>query len=262
MSESVCLVIPVYNEEACIENVIRSWHQGLNFKKVPHEIIIINDGSKDNTGEILDYLSSEIKELKVIHQENGGHGNAITNGYYHAIRSDKDYIFQVDSDDQFLPQDFFLLWEKRTQSPFVIGIRRARKDHWSRKLISFTLSTLIFDFFDVDIYDANIPFRLFKREYLESLYYAIPRNNFAPNIFISIMAIKHLGKKTPQIPVHHIQRRTGTNSLVSLGLIKACFRSLFELFSFRYNLYQKINFIENSIHNRPVSIEVQKNQAA
>ena len=99
------VIMPVYNEIACIEAVIEEWIEQLS--SMPHSasLLVVNDGSTDGTKEVLEKLKEQIKNLMVIHQENGGHGQALLTGYKYCLQTSSKYIFQVDSDGQFFPQD-------------------------------------------------------------------------------------------------------------------------------------------------------------
>ena len=91
------VVIPAYNEEACIRDVVPHWIDGIA-KVIPvgsFKLLIINDGSRDNTGTILDELTGEYPNLIAKHQINGGHGNAIYNGYQMAVEMNPSFVFQT-----------------------------------------------------------------------------------------------------------------------------------------------------------------------
>src|ERR1044072_7538365 len=97
------IVMPTYNEEAVIEEVFMAWKELLDkyFPQQNTKILIVNDGSKDRTGQILDELAVKYPILEVVHQVNGGHGAAVVKGYTEAINKfSPSYIFQTDSDDQ------------------------------------------------------------------------------------------------------------------------------------------------------------------
>ena len=162
------VVIPAYNEEGCIENVIELWTQGiLNvLKNENFKILVINDGSKDNTGAILDQIGSTNKFLIAKHQLNGGHGNAVVNGYKFAVEMNPDYIFQTDSDDQFIPEDFKHFWDLKEQSDFILGFRQIRHDDSFRLLITKILKFSLLLIYGTYINDANIPFRLYNTSFL------------------------------------------------------------------------------------------------
>ena len=225
------VVIPVYNESSCIEKVATEWQAALKFQKIDFEIIFVNDGSTDNTKEILEVLCKDSKALRLVNQENGGHGKALLTGYHSALNSNAHYIFQVDSDDQFLAGDFSKLWKMREAAPFILGIRSKRDDPWFRLVITRFLRNSIIQLCDTKITDANIPFRLVERRFLKALLHCLPAGAFAPNVFISILAAKYIGL-LPQVPVNHVERKTGQVSLIKIGLLKACVRSFFDLIKF------------------------------
>lgn len=236
----VSIVIPVYNEASCIEKVALDWNAALKFQKLSYQIIFVNDGSTDNSQEILTQLESENSEFILINQENGGHGNALLTGYHAAITKGSDYIFQVDSDDQFLSSDFSKLWKMREASPFIIGIRSKRHDPWFRLIITKFLKSVLSLAFKTPIADANIPFRLVETQFLKTMLHCLPTGAFAPNVFLSVLASRYVGS-LPQVPVTHIERQTGTVSIIGFGLIKACIRSFIELIKFSSVLDYKVS---------------------
>ena len=227
------VVMPVYNEEGCIREVILSWGNFLNiyFNNNYFKIILINDGSKDNTKAVLDELSGSLPYLHVVDQKNGGHGKAVLNGYREAVKLGSAWVFQVDSDNQFLPEDFPKLWENRDKSNFILGYRKKRYDEADRLIITRIVIALNAFFFGVYIRDSNIPYRLIKGSYLPELLKALPGEPFAPNIFLSVIA-KRDGNNLMNIPVTHKERITGQVSIIKIGLLKACYRTAKELFVF------------------------------
>ncbi|MFN4146107.1 MAG: glycosyltransferase family 2 protein [Runella sp.] len=248
MSLYFSIVMPAYNEEECIEQVVKMWTSFLKetFPSQPTQLIVINDGSKDNTKAILDALSPKIDNLLVVHQPNGGHGNAVVNGYRKAIELGSEWVFQTDSDDQFITADVIKLWEKRNESNFIMGYRQVRYDAPARLLITRILKYTIFFAYGTFINDANIPFRLIKGSYLKKLLAQIPQPEpFAPNIFLAVMARK-AGQKTFDIPIVHKERQTGTVSILKWKLLKVCIQSFKELLRFRLELNRKVRAIKAS----------------
>jgi glycosyltransferase involved in cell wall biosynthesis len=242
---NLVVVIPAYNEEACIENVIDLWTSGIAhiLPKDQFKIIVINDGSKDDTGLILDQLASENPNLIAKHQLNGGHGNAVVNGYKFAVEMNPDYIFQTDSDDQFIPEDFKKFWDLKDQSDFILGFRQVRHDDPFRLFITKILKYSLLILYGTYINDANIPFRLYRTSFLKKLLAVLPNPiPFAPNIFLSVLA-KKANQKLFNIPVFHKERETGEVSIRHMKLLKVCWQSLKELIFFRINLNQYITQI-------------------
>lgn len=235
--------MPAYNEEGCIEKVVKTWH-GILSQLVGSDfsMIVVNDGSKDKTGEILDRLSKEVTGLKPIHQKNAGHGAALMKGYQAAVLERPEFIFQVDSDDQFMAEDLQLLWKERESSNFILGYRQVRHDALHRLVITRILRALILVVFGAFVRDSNIPFRLIRARYLEALLKELPPQVFAPNVFLSVLAAR-AGENLWSIPVRHQDRMTGTVSIVRWKLIKVCIRTARELVKFRLGLSSAIRRI-------------------
>ncbi len=233
-NNDVCLVIPVYNEQDCISQVVEEWTYILQSQKINFSILIINDGSLDNTANILENIKEKNKHLKTIHQENSGHGASIHAGYKHALNSGAKWVFQVDSDNQFSPRDFQHLWELKDQNSVIQGVRKNRHDPLHRKIISKCLKLLTAVVYGLSIRDANCPFRLYPANVLQEFIETIPKTTFAPNIFLSLLAAKT--KTLREISVQHIERQTGQVSIIRWNLVKACVTSFRQFVSFRKSL--------------------------
>lgn len=245
MSLLLSIVMPAYNEEEIIETVVKLWTDLLarQFPNDQTRLIVINDGSRDRTGQILDEIKDQYPRLVVVHQPNGGHGNAVVNGYRKAVELDSKYVFQTDSDDQFVTEDFAKLWAKRTESPFILGYREERYDAPARLVITRILRMSIAALYGTYIKDSNIPFRLIEGNYLKKLLAQLPTPTpFAPNIFLAVMA-KKAGSKTFDIPITHKERQTGTVSILKWKLLKVCMQSFKELAQFRMELGNKVKQI-------------------
>jgi len=229
----LAIVMPSYNEADCIETVLRAWLKVLD--KVPGFIVVVNDGSKDETGEILDRFAGAEPRLKVVHQANAGHGAAVLRAYREALGLGATYVFQTDSDDQFKPEDFWRLWERRELSPFVTGFRQARSDAFHRLIITRIVVMLNLFLFGVKLKDSNIPFRLMHADFLKALLQILPAEIFAPNIFLTVLAAK-AGSRLFELPITHEERKTGHVSIIRWKLVKICFRCAGELYRFRRSL--------------------------
>lgn len=241
---SVCLVMPVYNEEVCILDVLSKWSQQFDRMGLSYTMVVINDGSTDGSLAALENFQKQNPRLYILNKENEGHGKAIMAGYHQALIFHPQWIFQTDSDDQFEPSDFEKLWENRKSSPFLVGIRAQRQDPFKRKVISRILKSVLAYLFETSIKDANTPFRLIRSDFLRNSLSVLPPDLFAPNIFLSVISSIRL-KSFPEYPVKHQKRLSGKPSLISWGLIKACFRSLSQVISFKLSLYERINSLDN-----------------
>jgi glycosyltransferase involved in cell wall biosynthesis len=227
------LVMPAYNEEECITPVIESWRDefdrlfGDNFR-----LVVVNDGSRDNTGSLLDSLVATEPRLIAIHQKNSGHGGALLRAYREAVALRPDYVFHVDSDDQFKPKDFELLWARRNESPCILGYRSTRHDALHRLVITRILRLVLLGLYGRYLKDSNVPFRLLRTNFLARALEIIPRETFAPNIFLAVLGAR-IDANLMHIPVSHEDRKTGTVSIVRWKLIRVCFRCVGELLRFR-----------------------------
>jgi len=214
---SISIVMPCYNEEEIIEKVVRAHYSEVVSKIDDSELIVIDDCSTDNTYRILQDLKGSLPRLRILKTSiNSGHGKALRKGYE---ASQKEWVFQVDSDNQFDVRDFWQLYEFKEDFVFILGFRGARQDHLSRVILSRIIRLIISFLFGVRIKDANCPFRLMNRKVLNDFLRLTDREASAPNIMISILA-KQNGIKMVEVPVTHYARKTGVNSIANWKLIR------------------------------------------
>ena len=201
--KNLLIVIPVYNEQENIESVISEW-ENLNID-VEFDILIINDGSKDETPIILERLKNKYKNLYIINKENSGHGNAIIDGYKYSVEKKYNFTFQVDGDSQFSSSDFKKIWNYRHKVDLVSGNRENRNDPIIRILLSkIFLRAFLLMLFLKYLKDPNVPFRLINNNFLSEFLKVCEKQNLAPNILMSLYA-----KKIIFIEVKHYTRKTG-----------------------------------------------------
>lgn len=227
---SLSIIIPCYNEEEIIEKVVRSYYNQVIDKIRGAEIIVVNDCSTDRTAQILKDLKKKLPRLKVLKPPvNGGHGKAIRLGYEAA---QKKYVFQVDGDNQFKPQDFWKLYQFKDDYDFILGARQNRSDPLYRLVLTRIIRFTNLFLFGVWIKDANCPFRLIKKEVLIDLLKPIDPEALAPNIKLAIIA-KKKKFKIKEVPVFHRPRKTGKISIVSWKLIRFSLKGLTQLLELR-----------------------------
>jgi len=189
--DKLYIVMPAYNEESAIVNVVDEWHKVVETIGHDSKLIIFNDGSKDNTSSVLENIESKYPSLVVVSKENTGHGPTCILAYKYAIAENADWVFQTDSDGQTRSSDFWHFWKKRNIYDFITGYRPKRGDGLVRWFISQMLKLVIFIIFKEIIKDANTPFRLMKVERLREYMPAIPSDFFLPNVLLSVMIIKN-----------------------------------------------------------------------
>lgn len=229
-SIELAIVVPVYNESECIEKVIRSCQQILN--SISGHIIAVNDGSTDLSRSIIERMAATDPRILLVNIENQGHGRAIRIGYETALDIGAKFIFQIDSDFQVQLSDFRTIWALKDTTSMICGIRNHRKDGVIRWLITKLLSWFLYLLFFKKIRDANSPFRIMKSNFLNQALNQIPKNVFAPNIFLSLLAATPPESRT-EIPVQHFSRLMGRSHLNFVKLLKACLVCLCEITIFR-----------------------------
>jgi dolichol-phosphate mannosyltransferase len=216
------VVMPVYNEAACIAGVLRSWIESLAALGIRFRLIALNDGSKDATRQELDLFSADDR-VTVVNKENSGHGPTILQGYHMAVGL-APWVFQCDSDDEMRPEHFAGVWTQRKGVDAVFGIRGGRQQATDRRLISGVSRLLVRWLFGRGVTDVNVPYRLMRSCYLRQAIEQIPADTFAPNVIIA-GAFARAGLRIANVPIPHESRKTGTVSIMKWKLWKAAGRA-------------------------------------
>ena len=192
---------------------------------------VAGDNTKNNSLKILNKISKKNNRLMVTNKKNSGHGPSVYTGYKIALKKKFNFIFQVDSDDQFFSKDFNKLWLLRDENSLILGFRKKRYDSFHRLIITRILKILNLIIFRKLVPDVNIPYRLIGGEFLKKNLKFISSKSLAPNILISIKAAKD--KKIKSVVVSHKERLTGMVWIVKFNLIKFMFKVFIEIISFK-----------------------------
>ncbi len=232
MKRKLLIIIPVYNEQDVIEEVLNDWiNLSLNFE---FKVLVIDDGSNDNSLKIINKVYKNSNKIIKIKKDNSGHGNTILFGYKYAIKNNYDLIFQTDSDNQFKSKDFKkLLDQLNTESELILGIRKKRKDGFIRVILSkFFLRFIITILFGKFIFDPNVPYRLITNKFLKNFLDSLKKDSyFAPNLLMSIYA-----KKANNVVVKHYKRKTGMLTWKPKKLFIFCLNLFIEIIIYRLRL--------------------------
>ena len=212
MEDSLYIVMPAYNEEANIEAVVKEWHEVVAKISTDSRLVVVNDGSKDNTYNKLLELNKQYPQLVPVTKENSGHGATLLFAYNYAVEHKADYIFQTDSDGQTLPSEFWPFWEDRKLYDAIIGHRNHRKDGFSRVFVTKVLKLVIKLTFGVSVTDANTPFRLMPRKTLEKYLPKIPKDFNLSNVMLSVLLVKNKDN-VKFVPITFRPRQGGKNSI-------------------------------------------------
>lgn len=233
--EKVYFIIPAYNEEENIMELVREWHSLIMKIDADSRLVIVNDGSKDRTLEILRSIKGDFPHLIILDKPNSGHGGTIHYGYKFSLEQGADFIFQTDSDRQTLPEEFWPFWEKRKCFSIITGIRNQRKDGLSRIFVTRVLRLIILLVFGKNIPDANTPFRLFHRDILEQALKIIPDSHNLTNVMLSIvLATKNV--KVCWLPINFRPRQGGVNSINLPRIAGIGFKAIKDFLDFKAQL--------------------------
>lgn len=228
------IVIPAYNESDNIKNTIEDWYPIVEKYNGGDRsrLVIVNDGSKDDTYEIMQKMAKDRPLLIPLTKPNGGHGSAVLYGYRYAVLHGADYIFQTDSDGQTDPSEFHAFWKIRERYDAVIGVRKHRGDGIQRSLVEKVVCILLWIFFGVKVKDANAPFRLMKAEKLKKYIKKMPKNYHLPNIMITTFFV-HYKERVKFREISFKSRQGGKNSINIKRIFKIGLQALGEFWSFR-----------------------------
>jgi len=208
---SLSVFFPCYNEEANVENMVRKAQQVLPEVAEKWEIIPVNDGSKDRTGEIIDRLAKEDPNVHPVHHEkNKGYGGAVISGYDAAKG---DLVFFTDGDLQFDLREITLLIEKLDEGDLVLGYRKNRRDPWHRKLNAFMWGSL---------------FKMIKRKVIDKVKLSAGGAMVSTEL---LARSNRAGFRFVEVGVTHYPRVAGTQTGAKLSVILKAFRELFKLYA-------------------------------
>ena len=222
INRSLSVVLPAHNEEEAIAATVHEVIETFSTWMLDFEIIVVDDGSQDSSGEIVDTMSKTHPCLKVIHHPvNMGYGAALVSGFEAAS---KDLTFFMDSDGQFDIHDLAQFLLLIAEYDAVLGYRIDRQDTWMRKVNAWGWKQLVGLVFGIHVRDVDCAFKLyptrfFREEILETRGAMIN----AEILYKFIRA----GNTYTQVGVRHLPRRGGRATGAKLSVILRAFRELF-----------------------------------
>jgi len=235
ISKELSVIFPIYNEQETIKDTLLEWRDTLDKLQIKYEIILAEDGSTDNTKNILNNLLINNGDLFVSNIEDQ------KRGYADAIRSSikiakGKYILNVDSDGQCDPKDFINFWKKRDllENGIIIGHRFNRKDSLQRLLMSKFFLVLHRILFFSKVKDPSCPYILSKNEFFVTInsYLKFMVEGFWWG-FISICLKKNI--QIYQIKINHRHRLSGQTNVFHLNKIPLiALRNIYGLIKLRF----------------------------
>ena len=215
---SITIAIPSYNEQENIEWVVKDCLKSLPKYFTEYEVLVIDDGSKDKTGEIADKLSKENKNVRVVHQPNGGYSKAMLTGIRNAK---KDFVAYLPADGQYTVEDMKKMYPLMESSDVVLGYRGIRKDYnVYRKILSYGYLIMLWLMFGIDVKDLNGPniWRTSEVNKLKEIYSVNSKGVF---ILAEIVArFKKAGLRISEAPSVYRSRRAGAVKNTKFKVVK------------------------------------------
>jgi len=222
---SLSVFFPCYNE---VENIERAAVQAIAVLKeigADYEVIIVDDGSKDGTGEAADKIAAHNESVEVIHHpKNLGYGAALQSGFRAAT---KELVFYTDGDGQFDINEMPALLPLMNEYDIVSCFRIKRQDNIVRKINAWCWTRLVNLLFGMRIRDIDCAFKLYKREIFDNI--EISSKGALIDTEILARAIRK-GYRITQRGVHHYPRKAGVQTGANFKVIFRAFRELFALY--------------------------------
>ena len=211
------IVLPAYNESENLPDLVRSLKRVLNEANIKSEIIVVDNGSNDNTAEILELLKKEIDELKNLRiEKNIGYGNGVIKGLEIAQGSILGFMV---ADGQIKPEDLINIYQKlrKNNLDFCKGLRMNRYGGLVRAVISKIYNCLIRLMFNCSIKDINGGPKIFTRNFYETV--KPQSKDFFIDAEILIKA-KENNFSVIEVPVVSLARKRGRSTVSALTLLE------------------------------------------
>src|ERR1035438_9905051 len=222
----ISVFFPAYNDSATIAGMVMSAMRTLARVSSDYEVIVVDDGSRDGTPEMLEELQRLYPDrLRVErHVRNRGYGGALRTGIACAT---KEWVFYTDGDAQYDARELVLLVEKAGDSTDIVnGYKIARSDPAYRKVIGWTYNLVVKAAFGLRIRDVDCDFRLMRRAMLEKITLQSDSGTICVEM---IKKLQDAGARFSEVPVHHFHRSVGRSQFFRPYWLWKTFRDLVKL---------------------------------
>jgi len=213
---------PAYNDAGTIASLALVAHMTARTLTDDYEVIVVEDGSPDHTGELLDEMATHFPWMRVVHHEaNRGYGGALRTGF---LTASKEVVFYTDGDAQYDPREMVKLWEALSPAvDFVNGYKISRHDPLHRVVIGRIYHWFVKIAFSLQLRDVDCDFRLMRRSIFEKVH--LTRSSGV--ICVELMKkVQDQGFRIAEVPVHHFHRTYGKSQFFNFPRV---FRTLVDL---------------------------------
>ena len=207
---------PAYNDAGTIASLVITSVKVAASLTPDYEVIVINDGSTDDTPQILDELARIYPDhVRIVHhQQNRGYGGALRSGF---ATASKDFVFYTDGDAQYDPAEMTVLWEKmRDDVDWVNGWKISRSDPMHRIIIGRLYHHMVKLLFGLKVRDVDCDFRLMRRRIFD----VVRLEKDSGVICLEMMKkFQDAGFRVAEQPVHHYHRAYGKSQFFNFRRI-------------------------------------------
>jgi glycosyltransferase involved in cell wall biosynthesis len=222
---SLSIFFPAYNDAGTIASLALIAHMTARQITDDYEVIVIDDGSPDHTGALLDEMARHFSWLKVVHHvKNRGYGGALRSGFEAAS---KDLVFYTDGDAQYDPRELAKLYDAFGPGvDFVNGYKIGRSDPLHRIVIGRVYHWFVKTVFGLQLRDVDCDFRLMRRSVFEKV--VLTRSSGV--ICVELMKkVQDHGFRIAQVPVHHFHRSYGRSQFFNVPRVAKTLLDLMRL---------------------------------
>jgi glycosyltransferase involved in cell wall biosynthesis len=228
---SISVVLPAYNEEENVGQAVRSVLEVMEPLTPYYEVIVVDDGSRDRTSEVVEELAESYPQVRLVrHEVNRGYGGALNSGFQAATR---ELIFFTSSDNQYDVAEVKKLLPYIESAELVIGYRAHRQDPFVRRFFAWGWNTLVNLLFGYVSRDIDCAFKLFKREVLSQARITSKGAMIDTELLVGA---KREGFDIIEVPVSHFPRLAGEQTGANIRVILRAFR---DLFRFRLQMWRE-----------------------
>ncbi len=223
---SLSVFFPAYNDAPSLPDLLHKTFAALEPNVEDYEVIVVNDGSRDNTAEVLDSLAREFTpRLRIVtHPENRGYGGALRSGFAAAR---KDWVFYTDGDGQYSPSELpLLLQHVGPATGLVNGYKLERHDPAHRVYIGAVYNFCARLLFGIRIRDIDCDYRLIRRDLLDKIHLTSTSGTICVEL---VRKLELSGCDVVEVGVHHFARQHGSSQFFRIRSLLTTFSQLLKL---------------------------------
>lgn len=204
---SISVFFPCYNDQYTIAELVKNVDSILRRHKYVYEIIVVDDGSRDKSRNILEALRNKIPKLELVfHKKNKGYGGALRSGFK---KAKYELVFYTDGDGQYDVRELELFIPLMTKDIDVInGIKMERNDPFIRIVAGKAYNFFVRNIFGIKIFDVDCDFRLIRKKLLKRISLTSSSGAICVELVKKLQAT---GARFREVTVHHYDRKFGNS---------------------------------------------------